>query len=62
MELKLLEQDFKSLDLAEDRGSFSNVIKRNNIPYPKFGVIKMQKKHYVIKELGFPLLVRPLMY
>ncbi len=58
--IKIIGTDFKSLDLAEDRGSFSNLLKDNNIPYPKFGVIEDAEEAIALsKELGFPLLVRP---
>ncbi len=58
--IKIIGTDFKSLDLAEDRGSFSTLLKENNIPYPKFGVIKDAKEGIALsRELGFPLLVRP---
>ncbi|MDF2447788.1 MAG: carbamoyl-phosphate synthase, large subunit [Bacteroidota bacterium] len=58
--IKIIGTDFKSLDLAEDRGSFSTLLKENNIPYPKFGVINdAEEAINLSKELGFPLLVRP---
>ncbi len=58
--IKIIGTDFKSLDLAEDRGSFSTLLKENNIPYPKFGVINDAEEAITLsKELGFPLLVRP---
>jgi carbamoyl-phosphate synthase large subunit len=58
--IKIIGTDFKSLDLAEDRGSFSTLLKDNNIPYPKFGVIQDAEEAITLsKELGFPLLVRP---
>ncbi|MBX3164422.1 MAG: carbamoyl-phosphate synthase large subunit [Bacteroidetes bacterium] len=58
--IKIIGTDFKSLDLAEDRGSFSTLLKNNNIPYPKFGVIEDAEEAISLsKELGFPLLVRP---
>jgi len=58
--IKIIGTDYKSLDLAEDRGSFSNLLKDNNIPYPKFGVINDAEEAITLsKELGFPLLVRP---
>ena len=35
---------FQALDIAEDRGRFSELLKENNIPYPKFArAAKMQK-------------------
>jgi carbamoyl-phosphate synthase large subunit len=58
--IKIIGTDFKSLDLAEDRGSFSTLLKENNIPYPRFGVIQDAEEAIALsKELGFPLLVRP---
>ncbi|MGZ3931565.1 MAG: carbamoyl-phosphate synthase large subunit [Bacteroidia bacterium] len=58
--IKIIGTNFKSLDLAEDRGSFSTLLKENNIPYPKFGVIQDAEEAISLsRELGFPLLVRP---
>ncbi|HEY8403940.1 MAG TPA: carbamoyl-phosphate synthase large subunit [Flavobacteriales bacterium] len=58
--IKIIGTDFKSLDLAEDRGSFSALLKEHNIPYPKFGVVESAEQALELsKELGFPLLVRP---
>ena len=58
--IKIIGTDYKSLDLAEDRGSFSTLLKENNIPYPKFGVIEDAEQAIELsRELGFPLLVRP---
>ena len=58
--IKIIGTDFKSLDLAEDRGSFSTLLKDNNIPYPKFGVVESAEQAIELsRDLGFPLLVRP---
>jgi carbamoyl-phosphate synthase large subunit len=58
--IKIIGTDFKSLDLAEDRGRFSTLLQKNDIPYPKFGVAEdADKALELCKELGFPLLVRP---
>lgn len=58
--IKIIGSSFESLDLAEDRGSFSTLLKDNNIPYPKFGVVESAEQALELsKELGFPLLVRP---
>ena len=58
--IKIIGTDFKSLDLAEDRGSFSSLLKANHIPYPEFGVIEDAEEAIALsKQLGFPLLVRP---
>ncbi len=58
--IKILGTNFESLDLAEDRGSFSTLLKENDIPYPKFGVAEdADTALEVCKDIGFPLLVRP---
>lgn len=58
--IKIMGTSFKALDLAEDRGSFSNLLKDNKIPYPKFGVVESAEQAIELsRELGFPLLVRP---
>jgi carbamoyl-phosphate synthase large subunit len=58
--IKIMGTSFDALDLAEDRGRFSNCLKENNIPYPKFGVVESAEQAIELsKDLGFPLLVRP---
>jgi carbamoyl-phosphate synthase large subunit len=58
--IKIIGTSYEALDLAEDRGSFSTLLKENNIPYPKFGVIESAEQAVELsRELGFPLLVRP---
>ncbi|MCY3997787.1 MAG: carbamoyl-phosphate synthase large subunit [Flavobacteriaceae bacterium] len=51
---------FESLDLAEDRGRFSTLLKDNKIPYPQFGVANSAQKALELADtLHFPILVRP---
>ncbi|VAW28337.1 Carbamoyl-phosphate synthase large chain, partial [hydrothermal vent metagenome] len=58
--IPILGTSFEALDLAEDRGSFSKLLKENNIPYPEFGVVQDAEEALVLsKKLNFPLLVRP---
>ncbi|MDB4710446.1 carbamoyl-phosphate synthase large subunit [Flavobacteriales bacterium] len=58
--IKVIGTTYQALDLAEDRGSFSKLLKENNIPYPKFGVVESAEQAIELsKDLGFPLLVRP---
>lgn len=58
--IKIIGTDYESLDLAEDRGRFSERLKELNIPYPKFGVIQTADEAVELsRDLGFPLLVRP---
>ena len=58
--IPILGTSFKALDLAEDRGSFSTLLKENDVLYPKFGVVETADEALELsKELTFPLLVRP---
>ena len=58
--IKIIGTNFKSLDLAEDRGSFSTLLKKNKIPYPDFGVAQSAEEALILAdELNFPILVRP---
>ena len=58
--VKILGTSFKALDLAEDRGRFSELLADNNIPYPEFGVVESAEEALdLAKELNFPILVRP---
>jgi carbamoyl-phosphate synthase large subunit len=58
--IRIMGTNYESLDLAEDRGSFSKLLKENDIPYPDFGVIEDADQALELsKKLGFPLLVRP---
>ena len=58
--IKILGTTFKSLDLAEDRGLFSNLLKENNIPYPQFDIATTADEALAIADvLDFPILVRP---
>ena len=58
--IRIMGTSFKSLDLAEDRGSFSRLLKENDIPYPQFGVASSADEALALaEELNFPLLVRP---
>ena len=58
--IRIMGTSFASLDLAEDRGSFSRLLKDNDIPYPQFGVAESADEALQLAdELKFPLLVRP---
>lgn len=58
--IKIIGTSFKALDLAEDRGRFSEVLKKNNIPFPEYGVVENAEQALELADdLGFPLLVRP---
>lgn len=58
--IKIIGTNYQSLDLAEDRGSFSTLLKEHNIPYPKFGTAETTEQALKLaEELDFPLLIRP---
>lgn len=58
--IKIIGTSFEALDLAEDRGAFSTLLKENDIPYPKFGVCEDADNAVELgRQLGYPLLVRP---
>lgn len=58
--IKILGTSFDALDLAEDRGRFSKLLEKNNIPFPQYGVVESAEQALELSdELGFPLLVRP---
>ncbi|MGO3707069.1 MAG: carbamoyl-phosphate synthase large subunit [Mesonia hippocampi] len=58
--IKIMGTSYRALDLAEDRGSFSTLLKENDIPYPDFGTAETADEALALaKELDFPILVRP---
>jgi len=58
--IKVIGTSYQSLDLAEDRGSFSKLLQDNNIPFPEFGVAETADEALAIADdLDFPILVRP---
>ncbi|MEM8564997.1 MAG: carbamoyl-phosphate synthase large subunit [Bacteroidota bacterium] len=58
--INIIGTSFEALDLAEDRGSFSTLLKENDIPYPQFGVAEDAETALELsQDIGFPLLVRP---
>ena len=58
--IKIIGTTYQALDLAEDRGSFSTLLKENNIPFPEFGVAETPEQALMISdELDFPILIRP---
>lgn len=58
--VKIIGTSFTDMDLAEDRGRFSDLLKELNIPYPKYGVATSAEEALkVASEVGYPVLVRP---
>ncbi len=58
--IKIIGSSFNALDLAEDRGRFSDLLKELNIPYPEYGVADDTDEALAIaKRVSYPVLVRP---
>jgi carbamoyl-phosphate synthase large subunit len=58
--IRIAGTSYLSLDIAEDRGQFSTLLKNLDIPYPEFGVAENANDALrVIKAVGYPALVRP---
>ena len=58
--INIMGTSYKALDVAEDRGRFSELLEKNNIPFPKFAVAQTAEEAINIsKDLNFPILVRP---
>lgn len=58
--IKIIGTDFQSLDLAEDRGRFSELLKELKIPYPEFKIATSAEEAILVADkLNFPILVRP---
>jgi carbamoyl-phosphate synthase large subunit len=51
---------FPDMDIAEDRGRFSDLLKSLDIPYPKYGAARdVDEALDIARSLPYPLLVRP---
>jgi carbamoyl-phosphate synthase large subunit len=58
--IKILGTSFDALDLAEDRGRFSELLTELQIPFPQFGIAENADQASALADvLDFPLLVRP---
>ncbi|MFT3703767.1 MAG: carbamoyl-phosphate synthase large subunit [Agriterribacter sp.] len=58
--IRIIGTSFDNMDIAEDRGRFSDRLKELGIPYPKYGTAyNTDDAIEVAKEVGYPVLVRP---
>lgn len=58
--IPIIGTDYRSMDLAEDRGAFSDLLKAQGVPYPEYGVSETVEEALAIaKRVGYPVLVRP---
>jgi carbamoyl-phosphate synthase large subunit len=58
--IKIFGTSFDNMDIAEDRGRFSDMLKELNIPYPNYGTAyTVDQAIEVAREVGYPVLVRP---
>ena len=58
--IKIIGTSFDALDLAEDRGRFSELLTELKIPFPQFGIAETADEASALADtLDFPLLIRP---
>jgi carbamoyl-phosphate synthase large subunit len=58
--IKIIGTSFDDMDIAEDRGRFSDMLKELNIPYPNYGTAyTVDEATEVANKVGYPVLVRP---
>ncbi len=58
--IKIIGTSYNNMDIAEDRGRFSDLLKDLDIPYPKYGVAETAEEAIeVAQKVGYPVLVRP---
>ena len=58
--IPIIGTSYMNMDIAEDRGKFSTLLKELAIPYPKFGTaINAEEAITVANQVGYPVLVRP---
>ncbi|WP_432713758.1 carbamoyl-phosphate synthase large subunit [Pedobacter sp.] len=60
MGIKIIGTSYNDMDIAEDRGRFSDLLKELEIPYPRYGVAENAEEAIVVaNQVGYPVLVRP---
>lgn len=58
--IKIIGTSYHDMDIAEDRGRFSDLLAELHIPYPKYGVaLNADEAIKIANEVGYPVLVRP---
>ncbi|MBL0181225.1 MAG: carbamoyl-phosphate synthase large subunit [Chitinophagaceae bacterium] len=58
--IKIIGSSFDSMDIAEDRGRFSDMLKELEIPYPNYGTAyNTDEAIEVARQVGYPVLIRP---
>ncbi|HEY1203004.1 MAG TPA: carbamoyl-phosphate synthase large subunit, partial [Niastella sp.] len=58
--IKIIGTSFDNMDIAEDRGRFSDMLKELGIPYPNYGTAyDVDEAVQVANKVGYPVLVRP---
>jgi carbamoyl-phosphate synthase large subunit len=56
----IIGTSYDSMDIAEDRGRFSDLLKELGIPYPKYGAARdVDEALDIARQIPYPLLVRP---
>src|SRR5690606_36242595 len=58
--IKIIGSSYESMDIAEDRERFSDLLKELGVPYPEYGAAQTAEDALEIAHrIGYPVLVRP---
>lgn len=58
--IPIVGTSFDNMDIAEDRGRFSDLLRDLEIPYPEYGTaVDVDEAIEVANRVGYPVLVRP---
>ncbi len=58
--IKIFGTSFEMMDLAEDRGKFSSILQKADIPFPEYGMaFTAEEAINIANRIGYPVLIRP---
>ncbi|HKI46573.1 MAG TPA: carbamoyl-phosphate synthase large subunit, partial [Balneolales bacterium] len=58
--IKIFGTSFEMMDLAEDRGKFSTLLQKADIPFPEYGTaFTVEEAINIANRIGYPVLIRP---
>lgn len=58
--IKIFGTSFEMMDLAEDRGKFSTLLRKADIPFPDYGTaFTVEEAINIANRIGYPVLIRP---
>ena len=58
--IKIFGTTFEMIDFAEDRGQFSQLLTKLDVPFPEYGTAtNVEEAVKIANEIGYPVLIRP---